>query len=172
MNLDLNNASYQSSTIHLIPPQSKVFVQLSIVFPSEENKGSSPELTRRNSGLEQLCVKLQVLKGFYEHTYFFHSFNICGAKTKGHQKAIEISKSQLRALVESNWAISPTDTSESAMQARKLTTLNDINGYAFPILVDSEVNDKGFLTNKLKAIITADDPDYQLLLMKGEVIKD
>ncbi len=171
MNFDLNAANYQSTSIHLIPTLSKIFVKLSIVFPNEESIGSSVELTKRNTGLEQLCVKLQVIKGSYKNTYFFHNFNICGGNSKGHQKAIEISKSQLRALVEANWGISPKDFSESAMQARKLTSLNDINGYIFPIVVDSEINDKGFLNNKLKSIITIDDPDYKILLEKGEIIK-
>ncbi len=172
MTFDLNSANYQSASIHLIPTQSKVFVKLSIVFPHKDSVGSSLELTRRSSGLEQLCVKLQVIKGSYQNTYFFHNFNISGGVTKGHQKAIEISRSQLRALVEANWCISPKDQSEAALQARKLNSIKDIDGYIFPIIVDSEINDKGFLNNKLKSIITVDDPDYPILLEKGEIIKE
>ncbi len=171
MNFDLNHANFQSTSIHLIPALSKVFVKLSIIFPSKENAGSSIELTRRSSGIEQLCVKLQVARGTYKNTYFYHNFNICAAQTKGQNKAIEISKSQLRALVEANWFISPKDSSDNAVLARKLKSLNDINGFVFPILVDTEINDKGFLHNKLKSIITIDDPDYSLLMEKGELIK-
>ncbi len=171
MNFDLNAANFQSTSIHLIPSLSKVFVKLSIIYPSAQNIGSAKELTKRSSGIEQLCVKLKVVRGTYKNTYFFHNFNISNPITPGHQKAIEISKSHLRALVEANWSISPKDFSENAKFARKLHSFSDINTYIFPITVDTEINDKGFLSNKLKSIITIDDPDYKKLLEYGEIIK-
>ena len=89
MSIDLNTAGeQQTSTSLVIPPHSKVQVQLSIIYPDAGRAGASaPELTRAHSGLEYLATKLTVTRGSFAGKVMYQNFNLANAQTTGQQKA-------------------------------------------------------------------------------------
>ncbi len=170
--LNLNDAAEQSKGSRVLPPMSKVLVRLTIQTPTADSVGSSPELTRRAIGLEQLSTTLEVVTGSFTGAYFYHNFNIAGASTDGHYKAIDISMRHIRALVEAARGVSPKDASPHATQCRMLQSWSELHGLIFPVQVDCKESEKGYINNIMKSVITVDDADYQTLLQGGEIITD
>ena len=116
MSIDLNQAGEQQTGSSLvIPPKSKVQVQLSIIYPEAGRAGASaPELTRAHSGLEYLATKLTVTRGTFAGKVIYQNYNLAGAQTTGQQKAIDISVRSIRAMVEASRGVSPKDSSPTA----------------------------------------------------------
>ena len=81
MSIDLNTAGEQQTGSNLvIPPKSKVQVQLAIIYPEAGRSGSSaPELTRAHSGLEYLATKLTVTRGTFVGKVIYQNFNLANA---------------------------------------------------------------------------------------------
>lgn len=176
--LNLNNASEQSTGFSIIPPKSKVLVIMNIEAPASDRIGSYPELCRsKSSNLEYLNVTLEVLAGSFKGKQIYHNFHVMGAETEKQKKAVDISMSHLRALVESACHISPKDNSPQAQKARMLNSYGELNGKIFPIEVKctettSQKTDETFIVNSLKAVVTVDDEDYANLMNGGEVISN
>lgn len=176
--LNLNNASEQSTGFSIIPPKSKVLVIMNIEAPASDRIGSYPELCRsKNSNLEYLNVTLEVLAGSFKGKQIYHNFNVLGADTEKQKKAVDISMSQLRALVEAACHISPKDNSSHAQKARMLNSYSELSGKIFPIEVKctettSQKTDETFIVNSLKSIVTMDDDAYDNLMNGGEIISD
>ena len=140
MSIDLNQAGEQQTGSSLvIPPKSKVQVQLSIIYPEAGRAGASaPELTRAHSGLEYLATKLTVTRGTFAGKVIYQNYNLAGAQTTGQQKAIDISVRSIRAMVEASRGVSPKDSSPTATQARKLQRWSELDGLTCFIVVDCE----------------------------------
>lgn len=180
MSIDLNTAGeQQSGGSRVIPPKSKVQVQLAIIYPEASRAGTSaPELTRAYSGLEYLATTLTVTRGTYADRVIYHNFNLANAQTSGQQKAVDISIRSIRAMVEAALGISPKDNSPKATQARKLQRWADLDGLSFFITVDCEQSQpsrkdgKVYINNRMHSVVTVDDPCYQQLLQQGEIISD
>lgn len=178
MGIDLNQAGeQQTGTSLVIPPKSRVQVQLSIIYPEASRAGSSaPELTRAYSGLEYLATKLTVTRGTFAGKVIFQNFNLTNAQTTGQQKAVDISIRSIRAMVEASRGIKPKDNSPTATQARKLQRWSDLEGLTCYIVVDCEQsqpsrnNGKVYINNRLHSVVTIDDPCYQELIQNGEII--
>ena len=178
MGIDLNQAGeQQTGTSLVIPPKSRVQVQLSIIYPEASRAGSSaPELTRAYSGLEYLATKLTVTRGTFAGKVIFQNFNLANAQTTGQQKAVDISIRSIRAMVEASRGIKPKDNSPTATQARKLQRWSDLEGLTCYIVVDCEQsqpsrnNGKVYINNRLHSVVTIDDPCYQELIQNGEII--
>lgn len=177
MSIDLNQAGEQQTGSSLvIPPKSKVQVQLSIIYPEASRSGSSaPELTRAHSGLEYLATKLTVTRGTFVGKVIYQNFNLANAQTTGQQKAIDISVRSIRAMVEASRGIRPKDSSPTATQARKLQRWSELDGLTCFIVVDCEQsqpsrNGKVYINNRLYSVVTIDDPCYQQLTQQGEMI--
>ena len=179
MSIDLNNAGEQQTGSSLvIPPHSKVQVQLSIIYPEAGRAGSSaPELTRAHSGLEYLATKLTVTRGTFAGKVIYQNFNLANAQTTGQQKAVDISIRSIRAMVEASRGIRPKDNSPTATQARKLQRWSELDGLTCFIVVDCEQsqpshNGKVYINNRLYSVVTIDDPCYQQLTQQGEIISN
>ena len=176
--LNLNNAQEQSQGGRTIPPLSKVMVRLSIQAPQAERLGSMPELARsQNSSLEYLSTILEVVSGSFQGVKIYHNFNVAGASTENHKKAIDISMRSIRAIVEAHNHISPKDSSERASKARMLESYSQLHGMAFPIMVkceESRPNKDGqiFMNNALRNIVTMEDADFAMLMSGGEIISN
>ena len=176
--LNLNNAQEQSQGGRTIPPLSKVMVRLSIQAPQAERLGSMPELARsQNSSLEYLSTILEVVSGSFQGVKIYHNFNVAGASTENHKKAIDISMRSIRAIVEAHNHISPKDTTERASKARMLESYSQLHGMAFPIMVkceESRPNKDGqiFMNNALRNIVTMEDADFVMLMSGGEIISN
>ena len=179
MSIDLNTAGeQQTSTSLVIPPHSKVQVQLSIIYPEAGRAGASaPELTRAHSGLEYLATKLTVTRGSFAGKVIYQNFNLANAQTTGQQKAVDISIRSIRAMVEASRGIRPKDNSPTATQARKLQRWSELDGLTCFIVVDceqSQPSQKGtvYINNRLYSVVTIDDPCYQQLTQQGEMISN
>ena len=179
MSIDLNTAGEQQTGSNLvIPPKSKVQVQLAIIYPEAGRSGSSaPELTRAHSGLEYLATKLTVTRGTFVGKVIYQNFNLANAQTTGQQKAIDISVRSIRAMVEASRGIRPKDSSPTATQARKLQRWSELDGLTCFIVVDCEQsqpsrNGKVYINNRLYSVVTIDDPCYQQLTQQGEMISN
>ena len=179
MSIDLNTAGEQQTGSNLvIPPHSKVQVQLSIIYPDAGRAGASaPELTRAHSGLEYLATKLTVTRGTFAGKVIYQNFNLANAQTTGQQKAVDISIRSIRAMVEASRGIRPKDNSPTATQARKLQRWSELDGLTFFIVVDCEQsqpsrNGKIYINNRLYSVVTIDDPCYQQLTQQGEMISN
>ena len=180
MSIDLNQAGEQQTGSSLvIPPKSKVQVQLSIIYPEASRVGASaPELTRAHSGLEYLATKLTVTRGTFAGKVIYQNFNLAGAQTTGQQKAIDISVRSIRAMVEASRGVSPKDSSPTATQARKLQRWSELDGLTCFIVVDCEQSQpsrstgKVYINNRLYSVVTIDDPCYQQLTQQGEMISN
>lgn len=179
MSIDLNTAGeQQTSTSLVIPPHSKVQVQLSIIYPDAGRAGASaPELTRAHSGLEYLATKLTVTRGSFAGKVMYQNFNLANAQTTGQQKAVDISIRSIRAMVEASRGIRPKDNSPTATQARKLQRWSELDGLTCFIVVDCEQSQpshkgKVYINNRLYSVVTIDDPCYQQLTQQGEMISN
>ena len=179
MSIDLNTAGeQQTSTSLVIPPHSKVQVQLSIIYPEAGRAGASaPELTRAHSGLEYLATKLTVTRGAFAGKVIYQNFNLANAQTTGQQKAVDISIRSIRAMVEASRGIRPKDNSPTATQARKLQRWSELDGLTCFIVVDCEQSQpshkgKVYINNRLYSVVTIDDPCYQQLTQQGEMISN
>lgn len=180
MSIDLNTAGEQQTGSNLvIPPKSKVQVQLSIIYPDAGRAGSSaPELTRAHSGLEYLATKLPVTRGTFAGKVIYQNFNLANAQTTGQQKAVDISIRSIRAMVEASRGIRPKDNSPTATQARKLQRWSELDGLTCFIVVDCEQsqpsrsNGRVYINNRLYSVVTIDDPCYQQLTQQGEMISN
>ena len=180
MSIDLNTAGEQQTGSNLvIPPHSKVQVQLSIIYPDAGRAGASaPELTRAHSGLEYLATKLTVTRGSFAGKVMYQNFNLANAQTTGQQKAVDISIRSIRAMVEASRGIRPKDNSPTATQARKLQRWSELDGLTCFIVVDCEQsqpsrsNGRVYINNRLYSVVTIDDPCYQQLTQQGEMISN
>lgn len=179
MSIDLNTAGEQQTGSSLvIPPHSKVQVQLSIIYPEAGRAGASaPELTRAHSGLEYLATKLTVTRGTFAGKVIYQNFNLANAQTTGQQKAVDISIRSIRAMVEASRGIRPKDNSPTATQARKLQRWSELDGLTCFVVVDCEQSQpshkgKVYINNRLYSVVTIDDPCYQQLTQQGEMISN
>lgn len=161
-----------------IPPHSCVVVRMHVEYPEDFGRdvGSRPYLTRCKSGLEQMRTRFEVILGKYAGRKIYHNFNLRGATTPGQLKAINISVTHLRLIVEVARGIDHNDMSPSASDARKVSPI-DLDGAEFPIMVECEKGTKlmsdgtqYFVNNTLYKILMATDPEYQAILQNGEAI--
>jgi len=171
--LDLNEAGPQGSAgVGAIPPKSMVVVRLHIEYPKQGMTGTYAELTRSNkSTLEYLATSLEVIEGTYKGAKIYHNFNVLGATTDKHKTAVNISKNQLRAIVENHRHIDPNDASPNAAQQRIINSYSEFEGMTFPIEVRCEASNKPknsdpshyYVRNAVEKVVTQADGEYATL---------
>jgi hypothetical protein len=77
----------------------------------------------KDGGCEMLDLEFVVVDGPYARRRFWSNLILSGT-TSGHEKAAEISRATLRAIIESARGIKPDDTSPQARQARTVELAN------------------------------------------------
>jgi len=98
---------------------------------------------------------------------------VCGGDVdeKGQSKGWNITKSQLRAIIDSALGLNPKDESESARQRRVLHCLSDLNGITFAVKIgikkdkDGKYQDQNFITH----IVTPDEKEWQPIMNDQDV---
>ena len=111
-----------------------------------------------------LNLELTVLAGQFEKRKVFTRMMLWSANpTEGQNKAIDITKSKLRALVESARGVKPDDNSPDANQKRILNSLNDINGMGVVVKVGTEkaYRDENKTVNNVSVFVTPDKPEWK-----------
>ena len=168
MPFDFNDAPEQSAGAGVIPPNSCVVVNLHIVMPNAGFSGSEPELTKsRSSSMEFLNTELVVESGKYAGSKIYHRFNLTGAVQSGQKKAVDISRAQIRAIIESHRRIDPADASPQATQARRINSYSDLEGMRFAVKVGCEPStsvkkndpEHYYVNNCLLRVLTRKDPE-------------
>jgi hypothetical protein len=154
---DFNTASEQRD-YDVIPDKTVAVVQLKI---RDGNAGPDGLLKRSKSGeCEGLDCEFTVVEGPYAKRKFF-SFNVLSGTTDGHAQAADITKSRLRAILESARNIKPQDVSEAAKKAR-VAELRDFDGIRFIARIGVEPAKGDYKAkNILAAVITPDQKEWR-----------
>jgi hypothetical protein len=156
--MDFNEASKQVVPDSLIPHGTVVPVHLTL-RPGGAGEGGWLKRTKDGTGAMLDC-EFTVVEGQYARRKFWSLFMIDG-KSEGQQKASEISRSRLRAVLESARGIDPGDESEQAIAARRVDGFAGFDGLRFWAVVGiekgkGEYKDKNVLT----AVVTPDQKGW------------
>ena len=118
----------------------------------------------KSSDAEMLDCELTVCDGPYTKRKIFTYMTVSGGKLndKGESIGGNITRSTLRAILESARNINPNDMSEAADEKRRVMGFGDFNGVVFLMKVGIEKDKTGQYSdkNKVKAIITPDMKQY------------
>jgi len=165
---DFNDAEPQRAGGELIPDNT-----VCIVVATLRAGGHGPGGWLKNSRTGDSLMadfEFTVDGGDYDRRKFWGNFVTEGV-TEGQQKAANITRSRLRAMLESAFGVHPGDTSPDAMAKRQVVGWEGFDGLRFCAKVGIE---KGGLKDKtagpdseryadknvLKAAITPDETDY------------
>jgi hypothetical protein len=149
---DFNTATEQRS-FDTIPDGTVAVIQLNI---RAGDAGPTGLFKRSKTGeAEGLDAEFIVFDGPYAKRKFF-GFMVLSGTTDGHAQAADISRSRLRAILESARGIKPTDVSETAKKAR-VAEYDDFDGMRFMGKIGVEPAKDGYKAkNVLASVITPD----------------
>lgn len=164
---DFNNAEPQRAMGDLIPENTVALVVLSI-RPGQHGPGGWLKLNRDGS-CEMLDCEFTVDGGDHDRRKLWENWVVAG-QTDGQQKAAMITRSRLRALLESVHAIHPNDDSDTAMAKRQVNGWGAFDGMKLCVKIGVEggaLKDKTNPNserypdkNRIKAILTPADAEY------------
>jgi hypothetical protein len=126
------------------------------------NAGEGGLLRRSNDGKsEALDCEFTVVGGLYAKRKFWGLFTLVGT-IPTHATAAEISRSRLRAILESARGIRPDDMSEAAKQARQVASYQEFDGVRFIGRIGVEPARGDYVAkNILLDAVTPDRKDWQ-----------
>jgi hypothetical protein len=164
---DFNYAEPQRAMGDLIPENTIVLLVAS-VRPGQHGPGGWLKLAQ--SGAEMLDMEFTIDGGDFDRRKVWENW-ITAGETEGQQKAAAITRSRIRAVLESVHAINPGDDSEAAMAARRLSGWGGLDGLKFCAKLGIEQGGLKDKTagpqserysdkNKIKAILTPADAEY------------
>ena len=164
---DFNYAEPQRAMGDLIP-ENTVCLLVARVRPGGAGPGGW--LKTAQSGASMLDIEFTIDGGDHDRRKLWENW-VTDGSTDGHQKAAAITRSRIRALLESVHGISPVDNSEGAMTHRRIDHWGAIDGLKFCAKLGIEPGGLRDKTagpgserypdkNKIKAILTPADPDY------------
>lgn len=158
MPLDLNQADTQTVFGELIPDNTVAIIQMNIRAGNAGEDGWGTQSTSSNA--VYLSAEFTIVDGPFAKRKFWSNLTVDG-DTEGHQKAVKITLSRLRAIVESAKGIEPGDTSDAARKAREVE-VSDFDGIRFLGKVGIEKGKDSYPDrNTLKAAITPDQKEYR-----------
>jgi hypothetical protein len=153
--LDFNNAEKQTS-FELIPDKTIVPVIMTLKAGGAGDGGWLK--SSQTSDNLMLDVEFTVTEGEFAKRKFWQFMVV-----EGSEKAANISRKTLRAMIEAAREVNPDDTSNEAINSRKISGWQELNGLCFPVKLGIEkakagsgYNDK----NKILMVITPDMPEY------------
>lgn len=167
---DFNDAEGQRSGFsgELIP-EGTIAVVVAALRPG--GNGEEGLLKNSNDGsCQMLDFEFTIQGGDFDRRKIWNMYVVNGT-TEGQETAVKISKSALRAMLESARGIDPSDTSDKAMKARQVSGYSDFNGLTFPIeigVAKGNLKDKTAGPNSerwddknvIRSIVTPDMPEY------------
>jgi hypothetical protein len=150
---DYNTATEQRD-FDIIPDGTVAVVQVNI------RAGEDGLLKRAKNGqAEGLDCQFIVVEGPHAKRKFF-GFLVLSGTTDGHAQAADITRSRLRAMLESARGIKPQDVSEAAKKAR-VAEYHDFDGIRFVARIGVEKGRDGYKDkNILAAAITPDQKEW------------
>jgi hypothetical protein len=157
MAMDFNNAPEQREG-GLIPENTIAIVHMT-VRPGSAGEGGWLKRSKDGSS-NAIDAEFTVVEGKFAKRKFWKLFTVEGS-TEGHEKAAEISASQLRAILESARGVRPDDESDAAKSARRINSWGDFDGIRFIAKIGIEKGKDGYKDkNTLYASITPDRKDW------------
>ena len=150
---DFNNDGEQKS-FDVIPANEIVTLQLT-VRPGASGEGGW--LTKSSDGgSEGLDCEFTVVDGKYAKKKLWQRLTLQGT-TEGHATAGGISRSLLKAVLESARGIAPDDKSEAAQKARKVESWGDFNNLRFVARIGVKPAKDGYAAkNTIMEVVTPD----------------
>lgn len=162
MSYDFNNADHQQNGFDLIPAGTIVPLVMTI-RPGGSGEGGWLKASN-NSDAEMLDCEFVVESGPYAKRKLWQFMVLSGGKLndKGDSIAGNISRSTLRAILESARTIMPDDMSDAAIRARIINGWQDFCGIVFLAKIGVEKDKTGQYgdKNKIATVITPDMKDY------------
>jgi len=166
---DFNTAEQVQSISELIPNGTKAMVVLTIRPGGSGDGGWLKENFEKT--VRSLDCEFTIEGGPYDRRKFWTQLAVEAVPnapiTEGQQKNIDISRGKVRGIIESARGITPSDTSEAALNGRKLSSWGDLNGLRFPAKikvekgrVNQQTGEKYDDKNALDVAITPGDRDY------------
>jgi hypothetical protein len=160
MAYDFNDADSQR-TGELIPDGTAVPVHMTL-RPGGAGDEGWLKMTKRGDGM-MLDAEFTVVEGEYARRKFWSLFTVDGT-TDGQKTAVSITRSRIRAMLESARGIDPTDESDKAVSGRRIESFADLDGLRFWAVVGLEKGTDGYKDkNVLKAVITPDRREWSKL---------
>ncbi|MFW5908023.1 MAG: hypothetical protein ACOCR8_00155 [Desulfosalsimonas sp.] len=162
---DFNDAEEQQGDI--LPAKTLAKVVMTI-RPGGHGEGGW--LKQSDSGFEYIDAEMTVTSSPHATRKLWQNMGV-GGPTEGHQKAAQITRALLRAILESARGIDPKDESDTARQARQVSGWQDFNEIEFAIEIGIEKDKTGQYPdkNKIQKVITPDHSKYQEV-MQGKTI--
>lgn len=143
MSYDFNDAEPQRGFSGDLIPDGTVALVAMTVRPGGQDDGGWLKASN-DGGCLMLDAEFTIDGGDYDRRKLWGNYVIKGS-TEGHDKAAGISRSFLRAALESSRGITPSDASPGALEARKIASYGDFDGITFCARIGIE---KGGLKDK------------------------
>ena len=175
--MNLNTAEPQK-TFEVIPDGTFVKILLQIKaggfnLPGAEAMDAGLFKTSKSSDAVMLECEMTVLEGPYAHRKFTDHWTVAGGSLdeKGNSKGFNITKTRMRAAIESNQNIRPDDMGAQAVATRQINGFKELDGITFfakikvdpgePYVDQATGQEKqGFDRNSLDRIVTPDMVEY------------
>ena len=177
MSFDMNDAEPQKSG-ELI--QDGTFAKVTMTLrpggtdgQGEIDRGLLKASATPGSDVLMLDAEFTLVEGPQARRKFWQMFTVAGGKLDEQGQSIgwKISKSSLRAMIDSALGLDPHDMSEAAKAKRILRGLGDLNGITFVAKIKVEASDdpRYAPSNKLDRVVVPNEPEWRKV-MDGEVL--
>ena len=158
--LDMNFNNADQNTGDLIPDKTKAKIIMT-VRPGGVGAGGWFTQSKSSPSIMLDC-EFTVMNGQFAKRKFWQYL-----VTEGNETAVNISRQNIRSIIESSKGIDPSDYSEAATKARQLNDIAELNNVEFAgtIKIDKAKPGSGFDDqNRLKNIITPNSKDYKSVM--------
>ena len=177
MSFDMNDAEPQKNG-ELI--QDGTFAKVTMTLrpggtdgQGEIDRGLLKASAAPGSDVLMLDAEFTLVEGPQARRKFWQMFTVAGGKLDEQGQSIgwKISKSSLRAMIDSALGLDPHDMSEVAKAKRILRGLGDLNGITFVAKIKVEASDdpRYAPSNKLDRVVVPNEPEWRKV-MDGEVL--
>lgn len=160
MSFDFNDAEQSKPRGELIPHGTAVPVHMTI---RPGGAGDGGWLKRSAKDALMLDAEFTVIEGEHAKRKFWSYFTVDG-ETDGQKEAGAISRSNIRAMLESARGINPAAIDEKAVAARRISGFEDLDGLRFWCVVKVEKGTGGYKDkNQFSYAITPDRKEWSKL---------
>lgn len=184
MGFDFNEAEKQSERKNYgpVPEGSTVLLKMELADAGQYAHPKDKTISRTQSGLYKLCLKMTVMAGTYEGVWWFEQWHLPAGQqdirlTEKERKACNWMSSRFRAVIEAARNVNPDDTSAGAASQRKVNSFHDFDGLTFPAVVS--INPRGreykgnvYYSNQVATVVTPDKDAYSNVMAGGELINE
>jgi hypothetical protein len=172
--LNLNDAEPQRSG-DLIPDGTFAKLAMALRRGGSSLAGADPQdaglfkaSNQPGSDVLSLDAEFTVIEGPHAKRKFWQTFTVAGGKRneKGESMGWNITKSMLRAMIESAFGIDVNDMSERAVERRRPPAFSALDGLTFAAKIEVEPSDNPQYPakNRLERIVTPDQEEWRPIM--------